>query len=82
MIVTALRGDALRMPVTPPLFAHCGVLRAAHWHDAALSAHTDVAADALADVLRSAFLDLLRQEGIGDGGTRGADEIQHAALYL
>ena len=34
--------------------------------------------DALADVLDAALLDLLRQEGVRDGGPRGADHVQHA----
>ena len=38
----------------------------------------DVAADAFADVFEPAFLDLLRQEGVGDGRPRRADEIEDA----
>src|SRR3546814_21118050 len=41
----------------------------------------DVAADALADVVDAAFLDLLRQEGIGDGRARSADHVHDALLY-
>ena len=45
-------------------------------------ADADVAADAFADVVDAALLDLLRQEGIGDRGPRGADHVEHAAPDL
>src|SRR5262249_49464052 len=40
-----------------------------------------VAADALADLVHTALADLLRQVGIGDRGTRGADQIPDAAAH-
>jgi hypothetical protein len=44
-----------------------------------IAAHAYVAADAFSNVVDIAVLDFLRQEGVGDGGSRGADEIQNAA---
>ena len=66
------------MPAAPIFLADGHVLRA---HDLAALLEfrdADVAADALADVLEPSFRDLGRQERIGDGGARGADDVEHA----
>src|ERR1700683_4150973 len=70
--------EFLRMPAAPVLLADGYILRA---HDLAALLelrHADVAADALADVLHPALGDLGRQKGIGNGRTRGADDVEHA----
>ena len=74
--------DPFGMPATRPLFGYGGILRAAYRHALGISGVADVAADAFADVLEPALADLLRQERIGDGRARGADEIQNAAPDL
>ncbi len=42
----------------------------------------DVAADAFADFVVVSLIQLARQERVGDGGARGADQIEHAAPDL
>src|SRR5579883_985330 len=74
--------DALRMPAAPPFLAHRGVLRAADRTAAEIVGVTHVAADAFADLIEPSAANLLRQERVGDRGTRGADEVEHAAAYL
>src|ERR1700692_1367853 len=81
-IFGAFGRDDLWMPALAPFLAHCGILGAADRRDGEIAADADVAADAFADVLETPFLDLLRQEGVGDGGPRRADEIEYAAPDL
>src|SRR5208283_4776941 len=73
---------ALRMPARAPLLAHGRVLRTAQRRTAKIVRIADVAADALANVFQPSFADLVRQERIGDGGARRADQIDDAALEL
>src|ERR1700683_5179825 len=80
--IAAGGGDALGMPSAAPLLPDGRVLRAAHRDTIVPAGDADVAADAFADVLLAALVDLQRQEGIGDGGSRGADQIEHAAPDL
>ncbi|MCY1250157.1 hypothetical protein D9M72_637660 [compost metagenome] len=44
--------------------------------------NADVAADTLADLLDAALPDLVRQERIGDRGTRAADQVENAPTNL
>jgi hypothetical protein len=70
------------MPVAAPLLAHGRVLCAADRRHGHVARDADVAADALADVLDPPLLDLARQEGVGDRGPGGADQVEHAAPDL
>src|SRR3546814_4176361 len=69
------------MPAALPLLAHGRVLGAADRRGHLVAGDADVAADALADVVDAPVLDLLRQEGIGDRGARGADHVHDALLH-
>src|SRR5579864_9170745 len=70
------------MPATAPFLSGGWVLRTAHRHAVVPARDADVATDALADVLLTAAVDLVRQKGIGDGGARRTDEVEHAAANL
>ena len=67
----------LRVPALAPFLHEGRVLGAARDRHGHVASDADVAADAFADVLDPAVLHLLRQERIGDGGPRAADEVQH-----
>jgi hypothetical protein len=73
--------DDLGVPAAPPFLAHGRVLRAADRARPRVAGDADVAADALADVVETAFLDLVRQERVGDGRARRADQVEHAAPH-
>ena len=77
-----LRRHALGMPALAPFLHEGGVLRAAAERHGHVAGHADVAADAFADVLDAVLVDLLRQEGIGNGRPRRADEVEDALLHL
>ncbi len=67
------------MPAAAIFLAGGGVLSADHRRTADLPARDAyVAADADADVVVAAFLDLLRQPGIGNRRTGGADDVGDA----
>src|SRR5207302_3841050 len=70
------------MPPPAPLLANGRVLRTSHRHTVMPARNTDVAAYAFADVLLATLVDLLRQERIGDGGPRAANQIQDPAPDL
>ena len=74
--------DAFRVPAAPPFFAHRRVLGAAQRDGLVVRRPADVAADAFADFVRPALPDFFRQEGVGDGGAGGADEVLHALFDL
>ncbi len=73
--------DALRVPAAAPFLAHRRVLGTADDGRCMVARHADIAADALADVLDPALVDLARQEGIGDGRARRADEVEHTLAH-
>ena len=67
------------MPAAPILFHRGGVLGADERRPADLPArNAHVAADTLADVVEAALLDLVGQEGVGDRGPGGADDVRLA----
>src|SRR3546814_19252267 len=70
------RPDTL-FPYTTLFRSLCAAYRRGHL----VAVDADVAADALADVVDAPVLDLLRQEGIGDRGARGADHVHDALLH-
>src|SRR5271163_3587895 len=67
------------MPAATVFLARGRVLGADHRRTADFpTRNADVAADADANVVVAAFLDLLRQPGIGNRRTRGADDVGDA----
>ena len=72
-------GEALRVPAPAVLLAHRRVLCADDRRAEVDAADAGVAADALADLVEPALVDLLRQEGIGDGRARRSDHVERAA---
>src|SRR5262245_36357650 len=66
------------MPTAPVLLARGCVLGAADVAARVSLQHTDVAADALAHLSVAALLDLPREEGVGDGRARSADQVPGA----
>ena len=70
------------VPALAPFLHEGGVLGAAAEGSGHVAGHADVAADAFTDVLDAALVDLPRQERVGDGGTRGPDEIEDAGFDL
>lgn len=69
------------MPITPPFFAHGGILCAANRNEARIACDTDITANTLADIFVSAlFFYLVRQKRVCNGRARRADEIKNAAF--
>ena len=81
-VALGVGGYAFGMPAAPPFFAHRRVLGAAQRDGLVVRRPADVAADAFADFIRPAFADFQGQEGVGDGGAGGADEVLHAFFDL
>ena len=72
------RLEALGVPPAPVLLAGRGVLRTPDVVPFLRLHHADVAADALAHLAVAALLDLLREERVGDGRPRSADQVPGA----
>ena len=68
------------MPAPAPFLPHGRVLGAADGRHGEIARDADVAADTLADVLEAPLGHLSREEGVGDGGPRAADQIDDALL--
>jgi hypothetical protein len=64
------------MPAAAVFLHHGRVLGADDGAAEIESRDADIAADAFADILGAALVDLARQEGIGDGGPRRADDVE------
>ena len=71
----------LRVPPSPPLLAHRGVLGAADGRHREIARDADVAADALSDLIGPSLGDLGRQEWVGDGGAGCSDEVDHSLAH-
>ena len=80
-LVGALLRDLLWMPAAPPLLPHGRVLSAANRVVHLIACVADVAADALADLVFSAFIDLVRQEGVGNGGASASDQVDNTLIH-
>ena len=76
------RRHAFGMPAAAVFLAHGGILGAADRHPHVVMGTADIAADAFADLVLAALGDLAGQPGIGDGGPRRADEVEHAPADL
>ena len=82
LLALRIGGDLLRVPAAPPLLRDRRVLRATQMHALIVRRAADVAADAFADFVHPSVADLGGQEGVGDRGSRSADEILDAAPDL
>ena len=73
--------EALGMPTATMLLARRRVLDAAEVSEPVDLHDADVGAGALADLVGAALGDLLREERIGDRGSRGTDQVPRATAH-